>query len=311
MTKNIGDVFPYPLKEKVDVGVIVGRFQVDELHEGHINLIEQIRNNHSKTIIFLGLSPCKCTTRNPLDFDSRKKMILDKFPEIIVLYIMDQYSDIAWSDNLDNQIKNIVGPRQKVILYGSRDSFIKYYSGKYPTEELEQTVFTSGTEIRKKISNMVAGSSDFRKGVIWATENRYPCCHPTVDIAIINKKNNKISLLLGKRRSEPKYRFIGGFVSPGETFEDAAFRETFEEASINLDSVQYLKSFTSEDWRYKNEIDKITTSFFIGSFSNGTPRPNDDIDELRWFFLDISLQSVIVEEHKAMLEHLLYHLKLR
>jgi len=325
MNEVVGGVFPYSdhgqikslskkdveviekslSKPKADVGVIVGRFQVDELHDGHISLIKQIVNNHRKVIVFLGLSPCKCTVRNPLDFESRKKMFLEKFPDVIVLYIMDQYSDIAWSDNLDNQIKNIIGPKQSVVLYGSRDSFIKYYSGKFDTEELEQTIFTSGTEIRKKISNLVAGSPDFRKGVIWAVNNQYPKCFPTVDVAIIGRKGNTLSVMLGKRKGEPKYRFIGGFVNPGETLESAAIRESKEETGLVLKDLRYLKSFVIDDWRYRGEADKITSSLFTGEYNGGTPEANDDIDELRWFILGQSLLSVIVEEHKDMMYNLL------
>jgi len=320
--KNVGGVFPYSddtlpslskedalkikkhLTPQADVGVIVGRFQVDELHEGHISLIKSIVESHPKVIVFLGLSPCKCTTRNPLDFEARKKMITDAFPNVIVLYIMDQYSDVAWSDSLDNQIKNIAGPQQSVVLYGSRDSFIKYYSGKYACAELEQTVFVSGTEIRKKISNSVSGTPEFRKGVIWAVNNQYPKCFPTVDVAILGKVQGKLSVLLGKRKVEPKYRFVGGFVAPGETLEDAAFREAKEETCLALRNIRYLKSFVCDDWRYRNELDKITTSLFTGEYNGGTPQPNDDIDQLRWFFLDSSFNSVIVDEHKEMIEYL-------
>lgn len=288
---------------KKDVGVIVGRFQVDNLHEGHVDLIQKVIDSHSKVIIFLGLSPCKCTVNNPLDFEARKQMILAKFPSVIVLYILDQYSDVAWSDNLDSQIKNIVGPNQSVMLYGSRDSFIKYYSGKYQCSEIEQTVFMSGTDIRKKIANSVVSSPEFRKGVIWTVNNQYPKCFPTVDAAIIKDYSH---ILLGKRDKEPKYRFPGGFVSPGETYEKAVLREASEETGLSFTELpKYLGSFVINDWRYRSEVDKITSSLFILNYSEGIPTPGDDIDELRWFPLAGSLKDVIVDEHKAMLFHLL------
>jgi bifunctional NMN adenylyltransferase/nudix hydrolase len=68
--------------KKADVGILVGRFQVPQLTQGHIDLIQQVVENHSKTIIFLGLSPLKCSLRNPLDFETRKQLILDKFPSV-------------------------------------------------------------------------------------------------------------------------------------------------------------------------------------------------------------------------------------
>lgn len=291
------------VKEVADVGVIVGRFQVDSLHEGHNDLIREVISKHSKVIIFLGLSPCKCTVKNPLDFEARKQMILSEFPSVIVLYILDQYSDIAWSDNLDSQVQNIIGPNQSVCLYGSRDSFIRYYSGKYKCTELEQTVFISGTDIRKKIANNVSSTPEFRKGVIWTVNNQYPKCFPTVDAAIISKEGK---ILLGKRTKEPKYRLVGGFVQPGETFEDAVKREVKEETGLdNFGYFTYLKSFVIDDWRYRGEVDKITSSLFLLEYLEGTPEPMDDINELRWFPLDTSIESVIVDEHKEMLSTIL------
>ena len=49
--------------EQYDVGVIVGRFQVPELHFAHRDLIESVMAKHGKTIIVLGLSPL-CSSRH-------------------------------------------------------------------------------------------------------------------------------------------------------------------------------------------------------------------------------------------------------
>jgi bifunctional NMN adenylyltransferase/nudix hydrolase len=225
--------------KKADVGILVGRFQVPQLTQGHIDLIQQVVENHSKTIIFLGLSPLKCSLRNPLDFETRKQLILDKFPSVNVLYIKDVGSDTTWSNTLDAMIRDTTGPQQKVMLYGSRDSFIKHYSGNYPTKNIEQTVFVSGTDARRKVSNQVKASSDFREGVVWATSNQYPKCQPTVDIAIIKGK----TILLAKRNCEDGYRFPGGYVNPGETFEHAAIREGKEETCLELADPTFIGSF--------------------------------------------------------------------
>ena len=39
-----------------DTGIIVGRFQVDDLHEGHKNFIDAVIKAHPRVIIFLGIS---------------------------------------------------------------------------------------------------------------------------------------------------------------------------------------------------------------------------------------------------------------
>ena len=295
--------------KKADVGILVGRFQVPKLTEGHIDLISQVIDNHSKTIIFLGLSPLKCSINNPLDFESRKQMILEQFPKVTVLYIKDVNSDIVWSDNLDKMIKDITGPRQKIILYGSRDSFIKHYCGKFPTKEIEQRVFTSGTEVRRKIASKVKGSVEFREGVIWTVMNQYAKCQPTVDIAILKKDDNGIKILLAKRNTEHGYRFPGGYVNPGETYEETAKREGREETSLELDNPRYVSSFVVDDYRYRSEADKITTSLFVVEEIFGKPEPKDDVDELRRFELTESILSYIVEEHKPLMKKLLEWVK--
>ena len=288
--------------EKKDVGVIVARFQVDDLTEGHVDLIQQVVDSHYKTIIILGLSPVKCTKYNPLDFEARKQLLLAKYPDITVLYLKDTYDDVIWSNCLDRMIKDIIGPNDKPYLYGSRDSFIKYYSGKYECIELEQNVFVSGTDVRKAISKQVKASSDFRTGVIWAVGNQYPKCISTVDICLYKKDNQgNVKILLGKRDTEPKYRFIGGFVPPGETYEQTAIRETKEETDLDIEDPKYLKSFVIDDWRYRKEADKITTSLFLAKASSN-PKPGDDIDELRWFVLDEVIVYNIVDEHKELIQ---------
>lgn len=286
-----------------DVGVIIGRFQVDELHDAHIDLIQSVIDRHDKIIIFLGLSPIKCTYNNPLDFESRKQMILEKFPAVIVLYIKDVGSDRVWSKNLDEKISDVVGPHQTVSLYGSRSSFIGHYNGQYNCIELEQTSFISGSSIRKKISNKVKSSPEFRGGVIWCTMNQYINATPCVDIAIFNDDGTKV--LLARKPNEYKFRFIGGHVNAGENFERAAKREVSEETSLEVDDISYVGSCVVDDWRHRSEKSDITTCLFRAKRVFGKPEAKDDIEELRWFDVEnFNPETILVKEHIQLAEML-------
>lgn len=291
--------------EQYDVGVIIGRFQVPELHAAHRDLIESVAEKHSKVIIVLGLSPLPVTRQNPLDFEARKQMILSEFPEVLVLYSKDQASDEVWSRKLDETIGDLLAPGQTAVLYGSRDSFIVHYSGRFPSQELLQESYISGTEVRKAIAaGRTSDDPGFRRGVVWAAFGRYPTCFATVDVAILNEDETKV--LLARKPHEDRFRFVGGFADPkSPSYEADARREVEEETHIVITDPEYLASFIVDDWRYRGEVDVIKTLFFRAKLFSGTPRADDDIAELKWFDLDYFKMTQIVETHHELMRYLL------
>jgi bifunctional NMN adenylyltransferase/nudix hydrolase len=286
-----------------DVGVIVGRFQVPYLHSEHIELLETVKSNHRKVIVFLGIAPVLTTANNPLDYESRKQMILEKFPSFTILYIKDVEQDDSWSKHLDERIEDVVLPTQTVMLYGSRDSFISHYTGKFDCQELLQKNYISGTQIRLQTKNEAISSTDFRKGVIWAAYNRYATVYTTVDVAILNEKKTKV--LLASKYNRIGKMFIGGFSTPESvSFEDDAKREVLEETGLEIADLKYIGSRAVVDWRYRREIDKIKTLFFTAQYVFGNPTAQDDISDVSWFDIK-DLLKVIAPEHKELAQRLL------
>lgn len=291
-----------------DVGVIVGRFQVPELHEAHIDLINSVLERHSKTIIVLGLSPLPVTKQNPLDFQARLQMLTERFPTLVVIPLNDQPSDELWSKRLDQSIEALVSPGQTVALYGSRDSFIRHYHGRYDTVALLQESYISGTETRKQVAaGATVSSVDFRRGVVWASTGRFPVCYPTVDVAVLDQECKRV--LLARKPGRALYQFIGGFADPSSpSFEADARREVSEEAHIEITYPVYIGSFPIDDWRYRGEVDQIKTSFFGAKLLYGQPRADDDIEEVRWFDLplpDAPVKIPIFEGHRLLLKALI------
>lgn len=273
-----------------DVGIIVGRFQVHKLTEAHFKLIQMVKDRHQKVIIFLGvsgISPVPSTKRNPLDFETRKQMLEQAFPGIIISLVRDMKHDRLWSKQLDEKIKDVVSPNQTITLYGGRDSFIQYYSGKYETEQLEPEVYLkiSGSELRDQLKVKAEASDMFRAGAIWANENQYKHAIAAVGVAIFNDDYTKV--LLGRKENETKYEFFGGFTEiTDENYEATAYREVSEEAGgIEIGDLQYICSGRVNEWRYKNEFDKVFTTIFSAKYLFGSITPADDIAECKWFDL--------------------------
>lgn len=269
-----------------DCGVIIGRFQVAELHEGHKELIDKVQSRHKKVVILLGIAPIANSINNPLDFETRKQMILSEYPKVTVLYVLDVNDDEQWSKAVDSTLSHILSPTQSALLYGSRDSFIKHYSGRFDTYELPTQHVRSGTEMREEIAREARDSADFRAGVIWASRNRYPTSFQTVDVAIFNEDYTQ--MLLGQKRHESGWRLIGGFADPrSKSLEDDARREVAEEANIKITHLQYVKSFQVDDWRYSQEPDCIKTALFVAVIDSSTePVAGDDIERVCWFNLN-------------------------
>lgn len=287
---------------EADVGVVVGRFQVDDLHQGHIELLNWVESQHKKVIVVLGVSAVKVSKNNPLDFHARANMLSKLYQDFIFVPLVDSRDDITWSYKLDFIIDSLTAPLQSVVLYGARDSFINHYKGKYSTQELVgDDDKWSGSGVRNEIRRGVYKDRLFRSGVIWATSNQYPRIIPTVDIACFKDGD----CLLVKKPGEDGYRFPGGFAQPdSDSFEADAKRELLEETGIQCRDISYICNMNIDDWRYRGEVDKIRTTFFHAYYVSGTSKGADDVNWAGWKRLGFMTDEMFVEEHRPLFNKL-------
>jgi bifunctional NMN adenylyltransferase/nudix hydrolase len=265
-------------------GVIIARFQTPSLHEGHLELIRQVKQKHNRVLIILGVSPVRGSRKNPLDYYTRERMIKQQFPEIIVLPLSDQKSDRVWSQKLD-ELLHTNFPHETFLLYGSRNSFMDTYSGKYTTEALPSVKDYNATALREAVSDKVFDTEEFRAGIIYNTYNLFPSVYATVDIALF--RNNRKEILLGRKPAETTWRLPGGFSDPTDgNFEMAAARELKEECGdVETSHMEYVASLRVNDWRYRDEVNKIITTLFCTDLVYGEPSAGDDLAEVRWVLL--------------------------
>jgi len=293
-------------------GVIVGRFQLDNPHWGHLDLISKVRNLCDKLVIVIGSARVGYTDKNPIPAQFRVEMLSEFMGyNVDILTIEDNKSDVNWSKNLDTLLTDY----ENITLYGCRDSFLSSYIGKYNTIHLEPNApQLSATGVRKDIAsgNRITNNQSFRRGIIYAVENRYPTVYPTVDIAIMR---SNIDILLARKPGEEKWVFPGGFVDPSDnTLSDAAIRELAEEViNIRTYGMTYVTSMKINDWRYRNTKDGIMTTLFRTDYIEGDPIPGDDLKdgELMWFSLymnDETIDKVFSDHHKELYKELIKNL---
>lgn len=296
-----------PREIKKGYGVIVGRFQTPYLHDGHRYVIDQVLEKHENLIICLGIQAGQPSDKNPLDFESRKIMILENYPLATILPLKDMKSDLLWSKQLDKLVGD-VSNIHPVTLYGSRDSFIPFYNGKYETKELKDPeIIWSSTIIREEVVQRARNSQDFRAGVIYGITNRIPSPYSTVDVAIVQDGK----LLLAQKPNEDGWRFVGGYVdNKDENYEMAAKREALEEAgrSLELSDFRYVMSARVNDWRYKKTREKVFTTLFVCKCVFGNAEAGDDVRYIKWVPFEELHKETIEEEHKPLMHEFMSYL---
>lgn len=268
------------------LGVVVGRFQVPDLSDGHRFLIDAVRSMHDRVLIVLGETPARLTQSAPMDYYLREAMILDAYPDVCVVRLFDQPSDKLWSQHLDALIDKMTlsmsTDLMDAILYGGRDSFASHYKGLRRIITVPPVKSESGERIR--LMNAARHTSDFRAGVVWASQYKYPVSHQCVDMALVDGKGN---VLVAKKWNDEGYRFPGGYVDPrDESLERAAKRELREETGVEPGDPVYIGSFRIDDYRYRKAADSIMTALFVVPICWGDPKAADDIDSVAWEPID-------------------------
>jgi NAD+ diphosphatase len=129
-----------------------------------------------------------------------------------------------------------------------------------------------------------AGSAGWKRQCTACGAQHFPRTDPVVIMLAV--RGDSCLLARQSRFAPGMYSCIAGFVEPGETFEDAVRRETWEEAGLRTGAVRYV---ASQPWPFPG-------SLMIGCISEAL---NDDIvldgaelEDGRWFSRQEALQML-------------------
>jgi NAD+ diphosphatase len=107
---------------------------------------------------------------------------------------------------------------------------------------------------------------------------QYPRIAPAVIVAVVREDE----LLLGRSPHFPPgiYSVLAGFVEPGESLEQAVYREVLEEAGIEVEDVHY---FGSQPWPFPHSL----MLGFKARYRSGELRADGvELEDARWFHRD-------------------------
>jgi NAD+ diphosphatase len=106
----------------------------------------------------------------------------------------------------------------------------------------------------------------------------YPRADPVVNMLAVRGEYG----LLGRNRRRAGNRFscLAGFMEPGETFEEAVRRETFEESGIKVGGVRYL---ACQPWPFPSSL---MSGFLCEALTEEITVDPEELAEARWFSRD-------------------------
>lgn len=107
----------------------------------------------------------------------------------------------------------------------------------------------------------------------------YPRIAPAIIIAVTRRMEGENRILLARNHRFPpgRYSVVAGFVEPGESLEDTARREVFEEVGIRIRNIRY---FGSQPWPFPNSL---MLGFTADYDSGDITLEEEEIADAQWF----------------------------
>ena len=115
---------------------------------------------------------------------------------------------------------------------------------------------------------------------------------PRTDPVVIMVVRHEGRLLLGRQQpwKPGMYSALAGFVEPGETIEDAARREVFEEAGVRVGEVRYVMS---QPWPF---LSNLMIGLIGEATSDAITLDRNELEDARWFSAE-EVRMMIARNH--------------
>ncbi|KEK26090.1 NUDIX hydrolase [Bacillus gaemokensis] len=122
-------------------------------------------------------------------------------------------------------------------------------------------------------------------------------------VLVINENGH----VLLQQRTEPygKWGLLGGLMELGESPEETACREVYEEAGIHVKNLRLINVFSGANYFMKlangDEFQAVTTAYYSNEYEGTLSINKEEAVELKFFPIR-ELPDYIVGSHKKMIE---------
>jgi ADP-ribose pyrophosphatase YjhB (NUDIX family) len=308
------------------VAVVYAPFQVPSIPDGM--LARSVLDFYDTLIIVLPEKRFPNSKCSPLDFETRRQLIHETHPWAKVIKFPEEKDSVVFVEKLEAAVRSqthLINFRAETpitdiayTLHTASATAARYTKsgGTWPIEDFP---VEWEAELRATVKSPI-DNAEFRAGVIYALNKRFPISWMTVDMAILRKRfiadehkggTSKTFILLGKKPGEKSWRFPGGFKDRMDLeIEAAVMREGCEEVIGEKDDNPYdyfeypvyLGSRNIADWRYAGDEDGVTTVFYEMRFV-GDPtsiKASDDLAQVGWFDISEVTEDMFVGEHRHL-----------
>src|SRR5262245_27982217 len=114
-------------------------------------------------------------------------------------------------------------------------------------------------------------------------------------------------ILLMERADTGGWGLPGGFMEPGESFEEAGIREVREETGIDVTDLELLGVFSGAEYYYRyphgDEVYNVTAAYIAHLPPNAVPRAADPAESLQTRFFPIdNLPDDVISPERPILD---------
>ncbi len=125
---------------------------------------------------------------------------------------------------------------------------------------------------------------------------------------IVIRSDQKILLQL--RKDNGCWGLPGGSMEPGESLEQAASRELYEETGLTASGLSLLEVFSGKDMYYQyphgDEVYNVVAAFVCDTYSGQLMKDEGEVEDIQFFSID-TLPSLISPPDRQVLN---YYLKI-